>query len=279
MDANLPIVPEAIENVGASTNAYFKRNPWQIAGCIVLAAAAEWAIIMLTRNFGIINLAPFLIPIGWYSHIQKKIRHEFMQQFAAANGFQYSQKGTTQGLDGRIFQIGSDRTVIDVITGTFGAYPISLFNYQYTIREGKSSHTFSFTVFELQCDTAMPDLFLKQTDRMFSNIFESLASPGEDIKLEGDFNKYFTLKIAKGYEVEALEVFTPEVMAALIDKARSFSMEIVNNHLFIYASSEIGSKSDMYNMYALAQYFTTTLGPVLSRMKPTLQAEAQYLSK
>jgi hypothetical protein len=201
--------------------------------------------------------------------VKVSVKHEFMQQFAEANGFHYAKTGTIYGLDGWVFTIGHGQEVLDLVTGTYEGYPISLFTYSYNIGQGKNQQKITFDVFELQFDTAIPDFFLLQNGRDFGSFFMGK----EKLKLEGDFDRYFTLSIAKGYEVEALEVFTPEVMAALIDKARSFSLEIVNDHVFIYATNPLGTKEGLYAMYGFVQYFTETLGPVLARMKSSLVAD------
>ncbi len=91
------------------------------------------------------------------------------------------------------------------------------------------------------------------------------------ISLEGDFNKYFTLKITKNYQIEALEIFTPDVMAELIDKAKNFSLEIINNNVFIYANHLIGTKEELLEIYELAGYFTKKLGPLFARMKLSMK--------
>jgi hypothetical protein len=122
----------------------------------------------------------------------------------------------------------------------------------------------------------MPDIFLK--NKYFSEdlIFKIRNSGSEYVDLEGDFNKYFTLSIKKGYEVEALEIFTPDVMQELIDKAKTVSLEITDNNLFIYKSKVINTKKELYELYDLAKYFAEKLGPVLARMKPSLEAMEQY---
>ena len=61
-------------------------------------------------------------------------------------------------------------------------------------------------------------------------------------------------------------------MAELIDKAKMFSIEIVNGHLFVYDNAVVSTKQGLYHLYDVAQYFIETLGPVLARMKPALVA-------
>ena len=62
----------------------------------------------------------------------------------------------------------------------------------------------------------------------------------QTLALEGDFNEYFTLYAPKQYERDALYVFTPDVMAKLIDNGAQFDMEVIDDELYIYKSGRIG---------------------------------------
>lgn len=56
------------------------------------------------------------------------------------------------------------------------------------------------------------------------------------LSLEGDFDQYFTLYCPRQYERDALYVFTPDLMALLIDEAAPFDVEIVDEWMFVYSS-------------------------------------------
>src|SRR5690606_19662771 len=56
------------------------------------------------------------------------------------------------------------------------------------------------------------------------------------LSLEGDFDRYFRLYCPREYERDALYVFTPDLMALLIDNAAPFDVEIVDDWMFVYSS-------------------------------------------
>jgi hypothetical protein len=56
------------------------------------------------------------------------------------------------------------------------------------------------------------------------------------LHLEGDFDQHFTLYAPKEYERDALYVFTPDLMALLIDETGDFDVEIVDDWMFIYSA-------------------------------------------
>jgi len=280
--STLPVVNEDIENVGASTIQFLKRHPWYFTIPLVVAVVLEIIFIVIVKPTDASwYYIPLVLPFIGYSIANGKIQQEFMQQFAAANGFTFAARGSLAGLDGTLFQIGDDRSVVNIVSGQFQNYPLSLFTYIYHTGFGRSRQTHSYTIYELQFDIAMPDILLESAGHAFGeSLFDKLSGVGgigggsgkEMVKLEGDFNKYFSLSIPRGYEVEALEIFTPDVMAELIDKAKGFSLEIVNGHLFIYDRAVVGTKQGLYDLYGLAQYFIEKLGPVLARMKAGVAA-------
>ncbi len=53
--------------------------------------------------------------------------------------------------------------------------------------------------------------------------------------LEGDFDSFFSLFCPNGYERDALYVFTPDVMARMVDADGVRDVEFVDNRLLLYA--------------------------------------------
>jgi len=267
-EINRPIVDESIDDVGKSTAGYLKRHTGYVVIAIVATVIIEALLFYLRFEDPRVYFLPLIAIAAGYNWVRGRVQHEFMQQFAVANGFSYSGNGSLVGLDGVQFRIGYNKSASDYINGTFENCPISLFSYRYTTGYGRDSSTYKCTVFKLKFDTRMPDILLKNKQQYLGEAFPGKA----DLKLEGDFNNYFTLSVPAGYEIEALQVFTPDVMAELIDKSRDFSVEIVNDHLFIYAHKAISSKKELYAFYELAEYFIKKLGPVLKRMKSSASA-------
>jgi hypothetical protein len=55
------------------------------------------------------------------------------------------------------------------------------------------------------------------------------------VSLEGDFDEHFALYAPTGYERDALYLFTPDVMALLIDETGDLDVEVIGDRLTIYA--------------------------------------------
>ncbi len=72
---------------------------------------------------------------------------------------------------------------------------------------------------------------------LMSNLPSNLAG-GQTLKLEGNFNDHFTLYVPEGYERDAYYVFTPDVMAVLIDHGDKFDIEVVDDELVFYSKEK-----------------------------------------
>lgn len=78
--------------------------------------------------------------------------------------------------------------------------------------------------------------------------------PGtQRLSLEGDFDRYFTTYVPNGYERDALQLLTPDVMACLIDHGRAWDVEIVDDQLVV-ASRRFGRRSDRAECTALLAF-------------------------
>jgi hypothetical protein len=280
-DASAP-VQEQIQSVDQSMVTYLRAHLWRIVICLAVIVLFEvGAITVFILNSAgndnsadaILVMVPLVLLAVAYGVVRQRIQDEFMRQFAEANGYIFAPAGSSMGLDGALFRLGHDHSVRDTVSGKYFGCPISLFLYSYVTGEGKQRQVHPYTVFRLEFDVDMPDLLLEKKESFFSG--ELFGQLSEHVKLEGDFNKYFSLSIKKGYEVEALEIFTPDVMAELEEKCKGLSLEIVNNDLFIYDNKTVSKKVDLDALYGVAQYFVQKLGPVLARMKgPTEAMEA-----
>jgi hypothetical protein len=59
----------------------------------------------------------------------------------------------------------------------------------------------------------------------------------QQLSLEGNFDRWFRVYAPNAYESDALYVLTPDVMAALMDQAFNYNVEIVDNRLVFFTSS------------------------------------------
>jgi hypothetical protein len=78
----------------------------------------------------------------------------------------------------------------------------------------------------------LPHLVLDATaDDRHGRDLPATVRRGQRLSLEGDFDRSFHLYAPEGYERDALYLLTPDVMAALVDDAAGFDVEMVDRTL------------------------------------------------
>ncbi|PCE15053.1 hypothetical protein AUC47_14795 [Microbacterium sp. SZ1] len=169
---------------------------------------------------------------------QRALTRFRLSRFAAANAMTYLDRIDAPPLPGLIFQAGSGRMSTDVLRGTAPRF-VEFGNYQYTTSNGKQSQTHRWGYVAVKLDVPLPNIIL---DALGNNTLGRSLAAGfrrdQRLSLEGDFDRYFSLYCPEGYEVDALYLFTPDVMARFIDHAAELDVEIVDDWLFLYTKRE-----------------------------------------
>lgn len=174
-----------------------------------------------------------------------------LTRFATANGLGYAANASSPGYPGSIFALGRAQQVPEHLYRG-GGRPLDLGNYRYTTGSGKNRKTHDWGYLAIKLDRMLPQMVLdaKANNFLGTNLPVSF-SRSQVLSLEGDFDRYFTLYCPKEYERDALYVFTPDLMARLIDEAALFDVEIVDDWMFFYSAKTF----DLADPQALARLF------------------------
>lgn len=164
-----------------------------------------------------------------------------LDNFARDNGMTWTPDGRPQ-LPGMIFQIGSSRKTTDIIRGT-DPRVVEFANFEYKVksRSRRRSTTQYRTVrwgfVAIRLTVPLPHIVLdaKGNNGLLASNLPIGFSNDQRLSLEGDFDKYFSLYCPAGYERDALYLFTPDIMARLVDNAAQLDVEIVDDWLLFYA--------------------------------------------
>ena len=183
-----------------------------------------------------------------------------LTQFAADNGLRFRTRNPNPSYAGMIFHIGDSRAAYNHLNSTTGRY-FDIGSFTYGTGSGKSRETHHWGFIALQLDRKLPNMVLdsKENNKIFGISNLPIAFNKDQIlSLEGDFNTHFTLYCPQEYETDALYVFTPDLMALLIDDANSFDVEIVDDWMFVYSSKPL----NLLNTAVVARLFNiiTTVG-------------------
>ncbi|MFD5214163.1 hypothetical protein [Microbacterium sp. NPDC058345] len=174
------------------------------------------------------------IPLAVVAWRRKRVGTYRIARFAAANGMTYEHRVNAPPLPGMIFQNGSGRMSTALVRGAHPRF-VEFANYQYTTGSGKNRTTHHWGYVAVRLDVPLPNIVLDAlgNNGLGSNLPASF-SRDQRLSLEGDFDRYFTLYCPRGYEADALYLFTPDIMARFIDHAAQLDVEIVDDWMFLY---------------------------------------------
>lgn len=165
-----------------------------------------------------------------------------LKRFAEVNNAVLQQNVIAPTMNGMIFDEGHSRTLEASLAFENG---LEIGNYTYVKGSGKNRVTYAYSYARMSLSRNLPHMVLDAKSNNFfgSNLPDAFDS-SQKLVLEGDFNNHFNVYVPNGYERDALYVFTPDVMAVLVDKGAKHDMEITGNELFIFKSGKIKLDSE-----------------------------------
>ena len=187
---------------------------------------------LLVGAVAVVGIGAIIVLMGR----RKRVRWAQLNRFALVNGLEFSPHSAAPSYPGSIFKIGSSRASIEHFRSADGRF-LDFGNYQYTTGSGKNRRVQRWGFLALHIDRRLPHMVLDS--RANNGLFGASNLPttfdrSQRLRLEGDFDRHFTLYCPARYETDALYVFTPDLMALLIDEAAPFDVEIIDDWLFVY---------------------------------------------
>lgn len=182
-----------------------------------------------------------------------------MKRLAEANGAVYIGDGSPDGMSGLIFDNGHARKINHAIAFKQG---IELGTYQYVTGSGKNQQTHTYGYARVALGKELPNMVLDAKSNNFigTNLPDSFHN-SQKLQLEGDFNDHFNLYVPEKYKRDALYIFTPDVMQAVVDHGKNFDMEVVGSELYIYRTKGVNltSKADIEDWLSVVGAITSEL--------------------
>lgn len=190
---------------------------------LLILAVGVLLVLLLLRRSAVLG--------GW----EQKYR---LFHFARANGMQWYPQIADPGYPGVIFDRGSGRTAYSGARATSGR-ALDIGNYRYATGSGDDRTMHHWGFMALRLDRRIPHCVVdaRRNNSLFGASSLGSFSKDQELRLEGDFNKHFTLYCPRGYEPDALYIFTPDLMALLIDQSSAFDVEIVDDWMFVYSTT------------------------------------------
>jgi len=238
------------------TLAWIAFFAWKVIGEIKYGTEAMGKLYMF------IGLLPIIGILIFRGYLVEQGRSAFWKEFALRNGYTYSPTLDLSKEAGIMFKQGNaGRSVRHVLSGVLDGKEIRIFGYTFKVRVGKHTVSYTYTVFGIKFQGSFPHLYLNRDDNTYG------ASVGEHISLPTEFEEKFTLFVPKEYEIEALQVFTPDVLGHLLNIDYKYDIELVDRELLIFIDGEIDSLDKLEQEFNNAKKIRDYLAPNLDRMK------------
>lgn len=208
-------------------------------------------------NVGVITLCAeiFTIIMG-IIFADQQARKVFMKMVASALKFSYKEYGVVGNTKAELFKIGNRKEITHFLEGEYQNMPVSLYNYKSVTGSGKNIASYRYTVFEVIYPFEIPRVILLKKSILNERC---MLSDKVVVKLEGNFNKYFELYTQEKFEKDIRVIFTPDVIAFLIDEAPNINFEMCDNKIYIYEEKFITKKDDLHLLYKTTQMISVKL--------------------
>ncbi len=214
-------------------------------------------------------------PFVLYFFIYRSLMEKFMKCFAFRAGFNYEKTAKINSVEGTLFNNKQLPTISEVVSGLYYNHETRFFIFSTVEGSGEYRKIKYYSVLEIKFDMMLPDIVLNNKENFFGS--NPLIFVNEKkMKLEGDFDKYFDIYAPDEFEIEVLQIFTPEIMQIFINKTKDFNMEIYKNKVYIYHNSRINNEDGIVSMYDLAKDIIQKLGSIFESMKSDVEAMEKY---
>lgn len=225
--------------------------PILIVSALVLSTTRSTSVVAVLVPIAMVLVGGAVAFGAFRSSFGRTERLMRLYRFAEANGFTFSPRASDPSYPGMIFGIGRRRTAIDHITRSGGRF-LDIGNFRYTTGSGKNQKTRNWGFMALHLDRRLPHMLLdaRSNNVLGMSNLPTTFSRDQVLSLEGDFDRHFTLYCPREYERDALYVFTPDLMALLIDEAGAFDVEVIDDWMFVYSTTphRMGEPSAMMRL-------------------------------
>lgn len=227
-------------------------------------------------NFFVAIFAPlmmFTIPFCFglfllYLIHLKAVREAFWIQISLKYNWQYSPLKNVINEKALLFNKGHSKEARHEIKGDYKGQPFSIFEYGYVVGSGKYRKVYLLTVFEIKFTGTFPHIYLNNKDDGYSNVPSFLTSYAK-ISVPSEFENKFKLYSPKEYEIETLEIFTPNIFSLLLDSEWDHDMEFIDGELVIYRKIRFHNFEQLDSELTKIKKFIDIFSPVLNRLKLT----------
>jgi hypothetical protein len=145
-----------------------------------------------------------------------------------------------RNLRSRLFKYTKTINVRDAFYGEYKEHRFSIFTKLFYSSKSLGSNNFTIASCEFR-GTEFPHILLKSKKVPLYQASEKIDTK---IYLEPQYLKDFDLYCPQDYEIEALQIFTEELITSIQEISNNFSIELGGDRFFIYIDKNIHKKKD-----------------------------------
>jgi hypothetical protein len=175
-----------------------------------------------------------------------KVQQSFWKEFALVNGWEYKKFNNFLGTrdvslneESLMLRQGQSQAISNEIIGTISNRDFKIFCYRFYIGVGKTKRAYHYTVFSFESNGTFPHIYLNNKKNSYN------INIGEKIKTPKEFEDKFSISVARNYEIEALQIFTHDVLATLLDIDFPYDVEFINQEILIFTDGQIHDFADL----------------------------------
>ncbi len=224
---------------------------WFLAmmGCFFALALIPMVLILSPDYFSthrivwivIIPIFIIILPIiiRHFLSLQNKLRGNFWSELARDQSWIYEVGGDVSTETGLMFKEGHSRKANHTLKGNLDFSPFKIIDYQFFVNRGEAQIPFNFVSFIFNLNSQFPHCYLDKKENSYQ-----IKGLGKSLSLPREFEKQFELWVPAGYEMEALQIFTLDLMANLLDFKLPYDIELVDQKLIIYVEGIVYGKQN-----------------------------------
>lgn len=204
---------------------------------------------------------PACFPLVYLLWLQHQVATSFWKQIAGINGWQYKDNSDVSNESGIMFKQGNGRMMNHYINGVIEGRQFRIFNYMFGIGSGEHRKIYKYTVFAFKFDGTFPHIYLNNKHNSYS------VKTGEQVSLPSEFEKQFVLSAPRRHEIEALEIFTPDILSKLLDMKLIHDIEFVEQEMIIFADGVVSDFEKLEKEFNMAIELENLLDKKLDKFK------------
>jgi hypothetical protein len=166
-----------------------------------------------------------------------------------------------------IFQEGEKKYTKRGLSGIIQNHPFRFFQYSYETGSKDRPKTHNYCISEITFNGTFPHIYLNNTKNRNISFLKGLLLPR--LTLPTELEKKFNLHSPKEYEIETLEIFTPDLLLNLLNMQWEHDLELVDQKLFVFREKPIRTKQEIADEIERLEKLLEILAPKLNHQKLT----------